>query len=105
MMECGRTPRIGQLPLRFDQYSSIGNQERNRMSKRDIWRGVCVTAVAAGAVLAGHFALAGTKVQVGKPCNQAERPSLADVDHGSLDALLRKYVDDRGLVAYAQWKA
>lgn len=50
-------------------------------------------------------AVAGSKVHVGRPCNQPDRPSLAEVDHSSFDALLRKYVDDRGLVAYARWKA
>lgn len=67
----------------------------------------------AGAVWAAAFTLlcglpearAGSKVQVGQPCNRPDRPSLAEADHSSYDALLRKYVDDRGLVAYAQWKA
>jgi hypothetical protein len=49
--------------------------------------------------------VAGSKVHVGRPCNQPNRPSLAEADHSSLDSLLRKYVDDRGLVAYARWKA
>jgi hypothetical protein len=58
------------------------------------------------AVLCGlPSARAGSKVQVGQPCNRLDRPSLAEVDHASFDALLRKYVDDRGLVAYARWKA
>ncbi len=47
----------------------------------------------------------GSKVQVGRPCDRRDRASLAGVDHSSFDALLRKYVDDRGLVAYARWKA
>jgi hypothetical protein len=51
------------------------------------------------------FSQAGSKVYVGKPCNEKDRPSLAEVDHASFDALLRKYVDDKGLVAYTQWKA
>ena len=29
----------------------------------------------------------------------------ADIDHAPWDALLKKYVDERGLVAYAKWKA
>jgi hypothetical protein len=65
-----------------------------------------------GAVLAlglvsvsGRRAAAGSKVQIGRPCTQPDRPSLAEVDHSSFDSLLRKYVDDRGLVAYARWKA
>ena len=54
---------------------------------------------------AGLPALAGQKVPVGRPCHQADRPSLAEIDHGAFDASLREYVDDRGLVAYARWKA
>ncbi|MHB1557002.1 MAG: DUF547 domain-containing protein [Isosphaeraceae bacterium] len=49
-------------------------------------------------------AVAGSKVHVGQPCNQPDRPSLAEVDHLPLDGLLRKYVDGHGLVAYARWK-
>lgn len=48
---------------------------------------------------------AGTKVQIGKRYTEANRPSLAEVDHKPLNDLLQKYVDDKGLVAYARWKA
>lgn len=48
---------------------------------------------------------AGTKVQVGKPCTEPNRPSLAEVDPTIFNGLLQKYVDDKGLVAYARWKA
>lgn len=47
---------------------------------------------------------AGTKVRVGQPCANPNRPSLAEVDHAPFDALLLKYVDDHGMVAYAKWK-
>jgi hypothetical protein len=50
-------------------------------------------------------AFAGTKVQVGKPCDTSIRPSLAEVNHKPLTDLLQKYVDDKGLVAYSRWKA
>src|SRR5262249_50767865 len=33
-----------------------------------------------------------------------ERVDLDDVDHSAWDALLQKYVDDQGLVAYRRWK-
>lgn len=42
---------------------------------------------------------------VGQQCGRKDRPSLAEVDHTLLNTLLRKYVDDEGLVAYARWKA
>ena len=45
------------------------------------------------------------KVQVGRACQDKDRPALAAVDHSSFDALLHKYVDDKGMVAYAKWKA
>ncbi len=47
----------------------------------------------------------GAKVQVGKPCTMPNRPSLAEVDHKPWNELLHKYVDDKGMVAYARWKA
>jgi hypothetical protein len=57
------------------------------------------------AVLASPPAWAGQKVQAGRPCNDADRPALAGVDHAALDALLQKHVDEHGMVAYAAWKA
>jgi hypothetical protein len=44
------------------------------------------------------------KVRVGQACTEPNRPSFADIDHKPFNDLLRKYVDDRGLVAYARWK-
>ncbi|MDE2505818.1 MAG: DUF547 domain-containing protein [Planctomycetota bacterium] len=64
------------------------------------------TVLALGFVLVwGLTAVADSKVHVGRQCNQQDRPSLAEVDHSTFDSLLRKYVDDRGLVGYARWKA
>ncbi len=48
---------------------------------------------------------AGPTTYVGRPCNQPNRPSLDQVDHTTFDYLLRKYVDQKGLVAYGKWKA
>ena len=56
-------------------------------------------------LLASGPAVADPQVKVGAPCTETNRPSLADVDHKPLTALLSKYVDDGGLVAYARWKA
>lgn len=50
------------------------------------------------------FIHAGTKVHIGKLCTEPNRASVADIDHGPFDTLLQKYVDDRGMVAYAKWK-
>jgi hypothetical protein len=75
------------------------------MRKRVFWvLGGAVVAIGSVAAVA-HLALAGGKVQVGRPCADADRPSLAGVDHAPFDVLLHKYVDGRGMVAYAAWKA
>ncbi|GIW82721.1 MAG: DUF547 domain-containing protein [Gemmatales bacterium] len=58
----------------------------------------------AGFALVVHFARAGVKVQVGRPCPENARTTISAVDHSSYDALLQRYVDDQGMVAYAQWK-
>ena len=49
--------------------------------------------------------LAGSKVEVGKRCSESQRPALAEASHADYDALLQKYVDDRGMVSYAAWKS
>ncbi len=68
--------------------------------------GIGVGAIALGLVLvACQIVSAGSKVQVGSPCAEPNRPSLAEVDHSAFDALLQKYVNDTAQVGYAQWKA
>src|SRR5262249_45458449 len=47
----------------------------------------------------------GDRVAVGQPCSEADRPSVQGVNHAGYDRLLRKYVNSRGLVSYAAWKA
>src|SRR5262245_22876966 len=44
-------------------------------------------------------------VLLGEPCPPAARVPVAAVDHGPFDSLLAKYVDDKGRVDYARWKA
>jgi hypothetical protein len=44
------------------------------------------------------------RVLIGGPATSGRVP-LNQVDHGAFDALLQKYVDDRGLVAYRKWQA
>jgi len=47
---------------------------------------------------------AGPTVLVGINVPAAQRVSMSSIDHAAWDALLRKYVDRRGNVAYATWK-
>ncbi|VTT99563.1 Secreted protein containing DUF547 OS=Rhodopirellula sp. SWK7 GN=RRSWK_02046 PE=4 SV=1: DUF547 [Gemmataceae bacterium] len=72
---------------------------------RPVWAGSLVAGVTV-AVLLGPpaAAAAGDKVYVGRACKEQNRPALSAVDHAAFDALLRKYVDDKGMVAYAEWK-
>ncbi len=49
--------------------------------------------------------VAGDRVNVGTVSVEKDRPALTAVDHSQFDALLKKYVDDRGRVAYAKWNA
>ena len=42
---------------------------------------------------------------VGRDVPDAERVALDQIDHSAWDALLKTYVDDRGRVDYAAWKA
>ncbi|MCI0460108.1 MAG: DUF547 domain-containing protein [Gemmataceae bacterium] len=60
--------------------------------------------VLAIAVFAGGGLLAGSKVLVGRPCTEPDRPSVGKVSHDAFDTLLQKYVDDHGMVTYARWK-
>lgn len=55
-------------------------------------------------ILMSTEVLHAAKVHVGQPCNRADRPSLEHVDHVMLDHLLRRYVNDDGLVAYSKLK-
>lgn len=51
------------------------------------------------------FPLFAPTVRLGEACPAAARVPLADVSHARLDALLSRYVDGSGKVAYAAWKA
>jgi hypothetical protein len=44
-------------------------------------------------------------VRVGRDAAPGERVDVERIDHGAWNELLRKYVDDRGRVAYGAWKA
>jgi len=47
---------------------------------------------------------AGTKVTLGRNVGAGQLVSMDQVDHSAWDALLKRYVDESGNVAYAQWQ-
>lgn len=61
-------------------------------------------AAVVSTLFASDFLRAKPAVYLGQPCKQTNRPSAAEMDHGIYDALLKKYVDADGLVAYGKWK-
>ncbi len=61
---------------------------------------VLVALVSVGAVC-----LAGPTITVGRNVAAGERVSVGAIDHSGWDALLKKYVDERGNVDYTKWKA
>jgi len=62
-----------------------------------------VLLLAGGAVLLVHWSR--PRVVLEGPAAELPRRSLDQVDHAPFDALLRRYVDGEGLVAYGAWKA
>src|SRR5262245_21683270 len=68
------------------------------------WLAVVFGGLAAVVVTVLVLHTARARLQVGGPSDQPRVP-LDQVDHGDFDHLLQKYVDDEGMVAYAQWKA
>ncbi len=55
-------------------------------------------------VLSGNAACSdGTKVTLGRNVNRARMVSIDQINHTAWDALLKRYVDNRGNVAYSQW--
>src|SRR6516162_7689999 len=45
------------------------------------------------------------RVVIDGPAADTPRVGLEQIDHGSFDVLLQKYVDEQGMVAYRRWKA
>ncbi len=75
------------------------------MRAKRIWAGIgLVATLVTITVVVCNGVLAGPKVHVGRVCQEPNRPSLEEVDHSAYDALLKKYVDERGMVAYGAWK-
>ncbi len=56
-------------------------------------------------LLAFNAANAGPTVIVGARVPKNQRVDLSKIDHGTWNALLAKYVDQKGLVDYSAWKA
>lgn len=67
--------------------------------------GFLVLVAAATIIALPTVVQAGSKVEVGKRCSESQRPALADMNHADYDALLQKYVDNRGMVSYVAWKS
>ncbi len=63
-----------------------------------------IAIILAGTWLAARHCCAAT-VNVGQNVPAAQRVPLDHIDHAAWDALLKKYVDARGMVNYAAWKA
>jgi hypothetical protein len=61
-----------------------------------------IIALVAG--LVGYRVLSRPQTVVGSAAT-GRRLAFSEVDHSEFDALLQKYVDQRGLVAYKKWKA
>lgn len=64
-------------------------------------RALLLSAVA----VAGTSCMAAGDILVGRAVPAPQRVPAEQIDHSTWDALLRKYVDDRGMVDYANWKA
>jgi hypothetical protein len=74
------------------------------MLSRRRWLVLLAIGITALIVGVSATSLAGTKVIVGRQAAPRDRVSMDDVSHGAWDELLKKYVDDHGLVDYAAWK-
>ncbi len=57
------------------------------------------------AIAAQQCCFAGPIITVGQNVPAANRVPVEKIDHSGWDALLKKYVDDRGNVDYTKWKA
>jgi len=65
--------------------------------------GIVVTTLLLG--LTSQECHAGPTVVVGAQVPASQRLPLARIDHSQWDSLLKKYVDERGMVNYRAWKA
>ncbi|MFN3190832.1 MAG: DUF547 domain-containing protein [Aureliella sp.] len=62
-----------------------------------------VLALAFALNAGGYSLLAGTPVKVGAVVDAKQRVSMDQIDHSVLDMLLKRYVDNDGMVHYREW--
>jgi hypothetical protein len=75
---------------KYDREIGIVSLEGSEFTDVRMRSSVIGAVLALGLVsVSGRPAAAGSKVQIGRPCNQPDRPSLAGVDHSSFDSLHR----------------
>lgn len=67
-------------------------------------KGICLGSLALMVILGGWHVSRPT-VNVGRSWPNDSRVSIDSIEHGTWDALLRRYVNDRGSVDYTRWKA
>ena len=65
---------------------------------------LCVTTLLAVSLGGDTVCSAGTKVVLGRNVNRGQLVSMDQANHATWDALLKRYVDGKGNVAYAQWQ-
>lgn len=77
------------------------------MRKVRRWCGTACPWVAIGLLWAGPPALTAkaADVLVGVNVAESQQVPLAQIDHSGWDALLRRYVDQTGMVGYRRWEA
>jgi hypothetical protein len=92
------------LGSRFIVHRFFAIQPRRGMGMLRVLLSLAAVAAVLGlAVLIVHANR--PRVRLERPADDLPRVPLDQVDHTAWDALLQKYVDDQGLVAYRRWKA
>jgi hypothetical protein len=75
------------------------------MSEADCNRAIAVMVFAAVAWTVAPTAHAGSAAVLGRNVNPSQRIAAERIDHSRWTELLKKYVDERGMVDYASWQA
>jgi hypothetical protein len=85
---------------------TLSGKERNRtMPRSSTLRLLAVAACIAGQGVQVSLIQAGPVVLVGAAVPASRRVTMEAIRHDTWDALLKRYVDGRGMVDYATWKA
>ena len=101
-MTCGTKISRPEVPKLWALFSK---RELLKMAKSARSCLLSLFALAVAMSMALSSAYAGTAVLVGANVPEQQRIPADQIDHSAWDALLRKYVDNRGMVNYAGWKA